>query len=273
MGLSAPDLNDVLHILVYAVTCLFVLVWATHDMSQSYACRALIVTTFIMCVGFFFTMAIGLTGGIASGKTEFEYMFRQQGYCVFDTDVAEFIIRTGKIELEKNNDLLLCSSLVDLIKEESKKVISRLNAQFPKLYDDAGTFLRDELLSYINDDEVGSDNMTAYNDIINPASVKFYQAWRETVKQETILSQAVLVERGNLNLVDELYVVYASKDAQLKNLLKRQAENNSPISLIDAKKAINRQLSFEKKLGIAKYELGKDNVHILNNKISNPYLW
>ena len=40
-------------------------------------------------------MRIGLTGGIASGKTIIEDKFRNLGYPIFDTDKADFLIRTG----------------------------------------------------------------------------------------------------------------------------------------------------------------------------------
>lgn len=214
-------------------------------------------------------MRLGLTGGIASGKTTIEDKFKCLGYSVFDTDKADFLIRTGALDVEQNKDILLNDTLVNLVKDVSRETTSKLKAQLPNLYNHSGEFSREALLSYINDDQFGTSNLETYNNIINPASNIVYAEWCKQVQPPSVLSSAVLIERGNMSFIDALFIIYVSEETQLNNLMRRQNERGEPISYADAKKAKNRQYSFKEKLERAETKLGKNNIYVIDNEFNN----
>ncbi len=220
-------------------------------------------------------MRIGLTGGIACGKTRVENIFKQSGYAVFDTDRANFIIRTGIVDTEKFNDILISNNLVELVKKISEETILKLKSKLPNLYNTSGEFSRNALLNYINDDQLGEYKLSIYNQIIIPASITVYSEWHKQVQEPSLISSANIIERNNLSLVDRLYIMYISEQDQLRNLLNRQENRESPISELEARKAINRQLPFEEKLSQARAKLGKENVYVLNEDCTDtdiPFL-
>jgi len=208
-------------------------------------------------------MRIGLTGGIASGKSRIENIFRNQGYPVLDTDKVEFVLRSG--ELNSIEDIVTDDSFfLELIKKLSLKSKSTLKKVLPALYDNFDNFSRSSLLSYINNETYGAVNYEAYSKTINLMSVKFYEAWAIKNNFDNVLSSATIIERNNLHLVDKLYLLWISKDKQLHFLLQRENKNGSHLSRNDAIKAIERQHSAETKYKIAIENIGEENVMILN---------
>lgn len=208
-------------------------------------------------------MRIGLTGGIASGKSEIENNFRGNWFHIFNVDEADFIIRTGRIDTYDN--ILISENLVCLAKKISKEVIISLKQKLPNLYDKNNIFSRDALIFYINDTGTGLQNLNIYNQIIGPASIELYSEWcKHLPDSNTVLSSAVLIERENLHLIDELYILRISSENQLRNLLRRQEIRKNPISENEAKMAINRQLSFDEKFNKATLQIWINNIHVID---------
>ncbi len=219
-------------------------------------------------------MNLGLTGGIAVGKTKYEDAFRRKGYAVFDTDDADHILRTGELDIFRHGSILLNHDLVSLVGDLSKEVISELRERLAHSYDVNGNFSRAGHRLDVTDKVHGAENLAAYRNVINSASVEFYMAWRDLIDRPSVLSSGVLIERENLELVDHLYMVYNSPDAQVRNLMRRQRERGSPISEGEAQKAIARQWSFDKKLEVAMTQIGSENITILESgkRKSNEFL-
>lgn len=208
-------------------------------------------------------MRIGLTGGIASGKTIFENEFRNLGYPLFDVDKVDFSLRSGVVKYDQDDDVFRYKPIVNLIEELAIKTIANLKEKLPNLYSVNGEFIRKPLLDYINDAETGSRNYDVYNRVINPSCVKIYLEWSKLVKADSVLSSGVLIERGNLQLLDSVYIIQISDEMQLRNLLKREIERGSYLSEEEARKAINRNYNFERRICLARRLLGGENVHIL----------
>ena len=208
-------------------------------------------------------MQVGLTGGIASGKTKFEEYFKSLGFQIYDTDKIESILRTGDTSNFENN-VSDNNPLCILISQLSSRAKLSLGQALPGLYDRNGCFSRDALLSYLNNNIYGFQNHAKYNQIINPLCTEFYYAWINTIKSDSLFSSAMIVERNNLHLVEKLYIIGVSMEEQLELLIKRENERGKQISKDDALKAILRQYTTQKKYNFAVRQLGKDNVILMD---------
>jgi dephospho-CoA kinase len=207
-------------------------------------------------------MKIGLTGGIASGKTRFEEYFHELGIHVFNVDEIEIALRTGVDSFSIKDEFSSFEGLSELIKELSYKTIGLLQQQLPGLYDSEGKFRRRKLLDYINDKDKGSEYYHIYNDIINPPGRKIYQHWIGFCNEHSVLSSGVLIEKGYLSFIDKLIIIHASEDTQICNLLNREKDRKDNYSLEEARNAVRRQMAFEKRMYVAESALGQKNVNI-----------
>lgn len=166
------------------------------------------------------TKVIGLTGGIASGKSTITDFLRRQGYPVIDADqvVHELQAKGGKLYqvlvAEFGNSILTAEGDLDR-KKFSQAVFENagLRAHLSLLQD---KIIREELLAR-------RDALKQTEDVI-------------------FMDIPLLYEADYSGEVDEVWLVYVDKAQQLERLMKRNG-----FSVQDAENRLNAQLSLEEK--------------------------
>ncbi|WP_273949766.1 dephospho-CoA kinase [Leuconostoc mesenteroides] len=173
-------------------------------------------------------LTIGLTGGIATGKSTVSALLRQAGFPIVDADiVAREVVEPGTPTLEKIK-LAFGPGIIDngvLDRRKLGQIVFEDGAQLKKL-----------------------------NDIMQPAissamadKINF---WRLQNVPILVLDVPLLFERDydKNKLVDKIIVVTASEEIQLSRL-----ENRDQLSNMEARNRVKAQLPMSKKIARADY--------------------
>ncbi len=158
-------------------------------------------------------MIIGVTGGIASGKSEVCRILESLGFVKIDADVIA-------------HDVLKNSEIV-------KEVVARFGEQVLK--DDDQLLIDRKKLGKI----VFSDNnkMNILESITHPQITKQIESIISNNKEKNFVIEAIeLVSSGLIDLCDQLWVVHVDQEQQLKRLIE-----NRGMSLEDAMSRIKMQ--------------------------------
>ncbi|WP_066063588.1 dephospho-CoA kinase [Neobacillus soli] len=171
------------------------------------------------------TLVIGLTGGIASGKSTVSTMFKEWNITVIDADIeARLAVMQGetayvKIIAEFGQEILLEDEEID----------------------------RQKLGSIIFHQE---DKRQLLNEIVHPEVRKRMLSQIEVAKQNkdelVVLDIPLLFESKLTYMVDKTILVYVDKDVQLQRLMER---NN--LSVDDAEARIRSQMPLAEKIKLA----------------------
>ena len=179
-------------------------------------------------------LIIGLTGGIASGKSTATAFLKQEGFLVFDSDLAvKEIWQHNKqaIDYVKNKyDIEINTNL-------GKQQLAKLLFTNPSIQKDI-------------------------NNLIHPIVFEMIENWINNNINHKILiiDMPLLIESKYYLKVDQIILIYCDKDTQIKRLINR---NN--LTEEEALKRINAQLSLEEKKMYANY--------IINNNKTITYLY
>lgn len=166
---------------------------------------------------------IGLTGGIASGKSFVATLLEKQGIPVVDADqLAREVVLPGTDAL--------------------RQIVTCFGAQ---VLDTAGVLNRMALAEIVFTDPSARIQLEA---IVHPA-IKILAEQRLVELQQrgepvAVYMAPLLIEAGATGRVDEIWVVYLDRETQLKRLMKRDG-----ISLEDAEQRLAAQMPMEKKAG------------------------
>lgn len=173
-------------------------------------------------------LTIGLTGGIATGKSTVSALLRQAGFPIVDADiVAREVVEPGTPTLEKIK-LAFGPGIIDngvLDRRKLGQIVFEDGAQLKKL-----------------------------NDIMQPAissamadKINF---WRLQNVPILVLNVPLLFERDydKNKLVDKIIVVTASEEIQLSRL-----ENRDQLSNMEARNRVKAQLPMSQKIARADY--------------------
>ena len=189
------------------------------------------------------TKVIGLTGGIASGKSTITDFLRRQGYPVIDADavVHELQAKGGKLYqvlvAEFGNSILTAEG--DLDRKKLGQAVfenAELRAHLSLLQD---KIIREELLAR-------RDALKQTEDVI-------------------FMDIPLLYEADYSGEVDEVWLVYVDKAQQLERLMKRNG-----FSVQDAENRLNAQLSLEEKQ--AKAQVLIDNSGVIEETLARVAL-
>lgn len=170
-------------------------------------------------------MVIGLTGGIASGKSLVADALREQGLPVIDADViSREVVEPGEPALEQ--------------------IIEHFG---PEILQFDGTLDRKKLGSVIFND---TEKRQVLNQIIHPAVRQRMMTKRDDIVREgnehVVLDIPLLLE-NNLNfLVDRVVVVYVNEATQKQRLVERDGRGEE-----DAAARIKSQMPLEEKRDLA----------------------
>jgi dephospho-CoA kinase len=170
-------------------------------------------------------LRLGLTGGIASGKSAVAAMLREIGFAVLDADsLAHRLIEPGQPACD------------EVLKEFG-----------PSITDPSGRIDRAKLGAIVFADRAKLDRL---NDIVHPlvAEVIFgqFEVWRRGGARDAVFVEAaLLVESGIHKKLDGLVVVWCRPEQQLERLLARG------LSETEARRRIAAQLPIAEKLRLA----------------------
>jgi dephospho-CoA kinase len=166
-------------------------------------------------------MVIGLTGGIAAGKSTVSKMIKEYNIPVIDTDcIARDIAMPGS------------------------NVLERIGSEFgTELINLDGSLNRKMLGDIVFND---NEKLLKLNSITHPEIKKIVieeiKKFRSMEKKACVVDAALLIESNFVELVDYIILIYASSDILLRRLM-----NRDKISEGEAVSRINKQMSFEEK--------------------------
>lgn len=164
-------------------------------------------------------LIVGLSGGIGSGKTAASNLFSEQGVNVVDTDIL------ARQALQIGSPLLI-------------KVFNHLGQQL-KLED--GSLDRAALRTLIFND---SNAKNWLEDLVHPwVKEETFKALAKANSAYVLLSSPLLIESGQLNLVDRLLIIDIPESLQVE---RTRLRDNNPESLV--KKIIQQQISRQERL-------------------------
>jgi dephospho-CoA kinase len=180
---------------------------------------------------------IGLTGNIASGKSEISKILKKLGAVIIDMD------KIGKEVQTKNIDNVV------------KKIKEAFGSEFVR----NGKVDRKKLGDFVFKNK---EALQKLNKIMIPAMTKLLKEklkeYKEKSAEVVVIDAAILFEAGWDKYADEVWVVYAPRELQLKRLMNREK-----ISENQALARINAQMDIYKKMKKADYII--NNVGDLNN--------
>jgi len=193
-------------------------------------------------------MIIGITGGIASGKTTVSNTLQGLGATVIDADIiAHQVLEKGEKGWEK------------VINVFGKKILK-----------DNGQINRNYLGNIVFNDR---EKLNILEDITHPLIIKkIKEEIQRSLANKTngkpiFLDAPLLYETGLDRLVDEVWVIYIDREKQIKRV--QQRDN---LTREQAKKRIDAQLSLDRKKDMADIAIyNVDKIDNLKRKIKN--LW
>src|SRR5712692_7070694 len=170
-------------------------------------------------------LRLGLTGGIASGKSAVAAMLREMGFAVLDAD-----------------------SLAHKLTEPGEPAYDEVLREFgPSITDAHGRIDRAKLAALVFADRVKLDRLNA---IIHPrvaeAVLRQFEEWaRQGTRDAAIVEAALLIESGIHKHLDGLVIAWCRSEQQLERLLARG------LSESEARRRIAAQMPVEEKLRYA----------------------
>lgn len=188
-------------------------------------------------------MIVGLTGGIASGKSTVSRFFKELGIEVLDAD--------------------------ELVKEVSQKkdTIDRIAEVFGKdILDKEGNLIREKLREKAFEDK---KLLKKLNEIIHPQVIEiFVEKKRETSEESIVIFDIPLLYEAEMeNLCDKIIVVYVERELQIKRVIERDKNTRGL-----AEKIIDNQMALEEKAKRADIVINNNNtLEDLKNQVDVVY--
>ena len=164
-------------------------------------------------------MIVGLTGGIASGKSTVSNYFREFGVEVLDADIVAK-------ELSKKEENV--AKIIEIFGNE--------------ILDENGNISRKKMRERAF---LEKDKLKQLNELLHPQVIEVFKNKRENTKEDEIVifDIPLLFEAGMESLCDTVIVVYISKRVQLERMMKRDRHG---IDL--AERIIESQMSMSDKI-------------------------
>ncbi len=178
-------------------------------------------------------VVIGLTGGIASGKSTISNMLMDMEIPVIDADV---IAR-------------------DVVKPETD-TLKRLVQKFGEdILNIDGTLNRKELSNIVFNDR---ESLKQLNLIIHPAIknaiMNKLNEYKKSKEKYCVVDAALLIEANFIDIVDCVILVYVNRKTQVERLM-----NRDKISMEEAERKIDSQMSLDEKMKYADYLVDNNN--------------
>ncbi|MCX7904698.1 MAG: dephospho-CoA kinase [Caloramator sp.] len=182
-------------------------------------------------------IVLGLTGGIASGKSTVSKMLKEQGFPIIDADIiSREIMKKGESAYEEIIDKF-GYEILNFTGEIDRKRLREI------------VFNQKDKLKMLND--------ITHPQILNriKEEIKFY---KNNGARICVVDAALLIETGFYKHVDLVLLVYCDRETQINRLMNRDG-----LTYEQAIKIINSQMDFEEKKKFADYII--DNSKDLEN--------
>jgi dephospho-CoA kinase len=171
---------------------------------------------------------IGLTGGIASGKSTVAAMLRELGFpVVFADEISRGLLRSGE------------AALHETVREFG-----------PEILGPDGTVDRKKLASIVFSVQSKLDKLNA---IIHPRveaeMIQQFGEWEREGRSVAFVEAALLVEAGYTKNLDGLVVTWCRPEQQMERLIGRGMTET------EARARIGAQMAVEEKLKLATYRI------------------
>ncbi|MGX9446671.1 dephospho-CoA kinase [Staphylococcus haemolyticus] len=167
---------------------------------------------------------IGLTGGIATGKSTVSELLTAFGFKVVDADIAaRKAVAKGTKGLEQVR-AAFCDSAITEEGEMDRKYVGEIVFNHP-------------------------EKRLELNDIVHPIVREIMEEEKQSYLNQgydVIMDIPLLFENELQNTVDEVWLVYTSESIQIERLMER-----NQLSLEDAKARVYSQISIDKKSRMA----------------------
>ena len=178
-------------------------------------------------------LIIGLTGGIACGKSTVTQLLQRKGADIIDLD------QIGH----------------ELLKANSPVMKQLLKTFGPEVLDLSGDVNRTKLGKIVFADPLARQQL---NDIVHPEIHRISrQLAQSKVKNQSdsivVIESPLLIESGGYRSVDYVVLVSATPDQQIVRLMKRSLEQNKTMTQLDAEKRLAAQMSLKEKMAYADY--------------------
>ena len=176
---------------------------------------------------------VGLTGGIASGKSEAAKIFQKLGARVIDADTVSRAVMRPQTECWH-----------------------QVTAVFGKeILNDDSTIDRAKLAGIVFSDQ---KKRLQLNSLVHPAIIHQIEGLLARIEKDepealVIIDAALLVETGIYSRCDKLIVLCAAEETQIKRLVERDG-----MSRKEAQKRIDAQLPLVEKVKVADYLIKND---------------
>jgi len=178
-------------------------------------------------------LIVGLTGGIACGKTTVAELFAQHGADVIDLDeIGHRLLKKGSPVFDQ------------IVKAFGKEVL-----------DESGDISRAKLGKIVFHD---SGCRLRLNQITHPAIIE--QSWAEAQRLAAlgreriiIIDSPLLIEAGMQDIVDIVVVVISDEKTQLDRLIQRSVKQKKTLSVKEAQARIHSQMPLSEKVKYADF--------------------
>jgi len=178
-------------------------------------------------------LIVGLTGGIASGKSTISDMFKKEGAYIIDIDgISREVVKPGK------------PAWNEVVNAFGKEVLN-----------EDQTLNRKNLAEIVFSDE---EKRKELEDIIHPKINKERLKQIGKIKKKNtraiiMVDIPLLIETNKQNTVDKVVLVYVSPQSQIARLMKRDG-----LSLEDAHKRLDAQMPIKNKKKYAYYIINNE---------------
>ncbi len=180
------------------------------------------------------TLAIGITGGIGSGKSTVCEVFKLLGVPVFEADTV-----AGRLI---NSDSEIKNNLIQLYGNEIYNSDKKIN--------------REKLANIIFNSDVELEKV---NKVVHPAVRKEFTNWLKLQKTDYVIHEAaILIESGFYKMMDFTILVSAPEEMRIERVMRR---NNLTRENVISRMA--KQWPDSEKRKLAGAELVNDNKNLL----------
>lgn len=176
---------------------------------------------------------VGVTGGVASGKSTVSRLLAKKGAFTIDLD-------------EIGHELL----------KRGSPVMDELLESFGRgILDASGNVSRQKLGAIVFSDDAARERLNA---IIHPPIVQRSQSEARQLAAEdpncvVVIDVPLLIEGGRQELVDVIVIVTTSPENQLQRLLERSVEVGRPLNREEAQTRISAQIPLSEKVKFAHF--------------------
>lgn len=170
------------------------------------------------------TKVIGLTGGIATGKSTVAELLKAHGFKIVDADIA------SRKAVEKGSEGL-------------KKVVAEFGEE---ALTEEGEMNREYIGQQIFYDDLKREKLNAISHPIVREIMENEKKQYLAQGHDVVMDIPLLFENGLEKTVDEVWLVYTSPSIQIDRLMER-----NQLSIEDAKARIYSQISIDKKSRMA----------------------